>query len=84
MGSFAVEGSPRQRFHLKLTLLRDKLRVWNKEVFGNVGARKESLLEEICGLDKKEESVGLSVEDSAARQCLKEDFEWVLDMEEVL
>lgn len=45
--SFELSRRPGQRLRLKLKLLCDKLRVWNKEVFGNVDQKKTQLLEEI-------------------------------------
>lgn len=58
--SFEVLGKLDQRLRLKLKLLRDKLRVWNKEVFGNVDQKKKQLLEEINFWDLNEESHELS------------------------
>lgn len=53
-----VQGSPGQRFHLKLKGLRDHLQIWNKEVFRDVERRKVSCLDEIKKWDWKEEEVG--------------------------
>lgn len=44
--SFVVTGKPGQMLRLKLKLLRDKLKCWNKEVFGNVEVKKKTLLDE--------------------------------------
>lgn len=46
-GSFTVSGKRGQKLRLKLKLLRDKLCIWNKEVFGNVDLKKKHLLGEI-------------------------------------
>lgn len=45
--SFSVSGKPGQKMRLKLKLLRDRLRVWNKEMFGMVKAKKKQLLNKI-------------------------------------
>lgn len=82
--SFEVDGPSGQKFRQKLKLLREKLRAWNKDTFGNVEVRKASFLEEIRLIDDKEETSGLSEEDKAVRHHLKEDFERVLCMEEML
>lgn len=39
--TFEVSGKARQRLRLKLKLLRDKLRLWNKGVFGSIKTRKK-------------------------------------------
>lgn len=73
--SFEIEGPPGQRFRLKLKLLRERLRGWNRKVFGKVEMRKESLLNEIILLDAKEEVEGLSEEERMRQVSLKGDFE---------
>lgn len=70
-------------FRLKLKLLREKLQVWNRDSFGKVEVRLQSLLKEIHLIDE-EESSALLEEDRAAYQLLKEEYERVLCMEEML
>lgn len=53
--SFVMTGKPSQRLKLKLKLLREKLRCWNKEVFGNIEEKRKTLLAEIKYWDEKEE-----------------------------
>lgn len=69
---------------MKLKLLRDRLRGWNREIFGKVERRKDSIRHELTVLDAKEESEGLSEEDRLRRLSLKGDFERTLLMKEVL
>lgn len=45
---------------MKLKLLREKLRIWNKEVFDNIDLKKKQLLEEIKFWDLTEEQRSLS------------------------
>jgi len=47
----------------KLKYLKEKLKVWNKEVFGDIEAKKHKLIELINSLDMKEESSSLSSEE---------------------
>lgn len=82
--SFEVKCPPGQRFCLKLKLLRDRLRWWNREVFRNVERRKDSILNEINLLDAKEEIEGLLEEKRSLHISLKGDFEITLLMEEVM
>lgn len=69
---------------MKLKLLRERLCGWNREVFGNVELRKESLLNEIILIDAKEEVEGLSKEEMMRQVSLKGDYERFLLMEEVM
>lgn len=50
-------GKPEQKLRLKLKLLKEKLKLWNKEVFGCVEGRKKILIEELKWWDKKEEEL---------------------------
>lgn len=34
---------PGQRLRVKLKMLRENLRVWNKEIFGNIDLKKETV-----------------------------------------
>lgn len=51
---FDVSGPLGQRFRLKLKGLRDVLKGWNKEVFGDIEKKKKSCLDVIQRLDRKE------------------------------
>lgn len=68
---------------LKLKLLRDQLRIWNKEVFKKIEV-KEAILEDIRTLDLKESSDGLSDDDRTASDIPKHEYERVLFMEKVM
>lgn len=76
-----VWGPPRKIFHLKLKGIRDKLRIWNIEVFGDIERRKVGCLK-IHKWDLKElEGLG---EDSRIRKELRMEFNRILAMEEVI
>ncbi|RVX12609.1 hypothetical protein CK203_011720 [Vitis vinifera] len=61
----------------------EDLKVWNREVIGNVSLNKNIVLNWIGFWDAKERDCGLSLEDSEARRCIVEDFsKWVV-MEEI-
>lgn len=82
--SFEVERPPDQRFCLKLKLLRDRQKVWNKEVFGKIEVRKEAILKDIWKFDLKEISAGLSEGERTARNILRDEYERVLSMEDAM
>ena len=51
----------------KLKALKDDLKKWIKEEFGDLAFRKKSLLSELLGLDAREDLLGLSQEDQTRR-----------------
>ena len=54
-------GSPSFVLAQKLKALKEDLKKWNKEEFGDLAFRKKCLLFELMGLDAKEELLGLSI-----------------------
>lgn len=55
MGLFLGDWEARSEMILKLKLLCDSLRVWNKEFFGMVEDKKKNLLDEINFWDSNKE-----------------------------
>lgn len=51
----------------KLKRLRETLKVWNREQFGNMDQKVELLREELKKLDEKDESMGLMDEEELMR-----------------
>ena len=49
----------------KLKALKEDLKKWNKEEFGNLAFKKKSLLFELLGLDAKDEILGFSHKEQA-------------------
>lgn len=47
----------------KLKVMRSKIRVWNKEIFGDPSKQKKTIVEEMALLDKRNEEVGLTEEE---------------------
>ena len=67
----------------KLKGLKGKLKVWNKEVFGNVGTRKAEALHRVGCWDNLEKERELSLEESDERAKARDDYKrWSL-LEEV-
>lgn len=49
--SFCFAGTPSTVLWLKLKALKEKLKEWNKETFGNIDSRLNHILTEIQGFD---------------------------------
>ena len=63
----------------KLKGLKGKLKVWNKEVFGNVGTRKVEALHRVGCWDNMEKYRELSLEESEERAKTRDDYKrWYL------
>jgi hypothetical protein len=73
--SFSFMGSPSFVLAKKLRALKGEIKRWNKEVFGNVGARNKTWAEEPELLDRFEEVRRLSKEDKERRRILVSDLE---------
>ena len=80
--SYCFTGSPSFVLAQKLKTLKEDLKKWNKEVFGDLAFKKKSLLSELLGLDAKEDILGLSHEDQACRTQVKGEIEVLASMEE--
>jgi len=78
---YCFTGSPSFFLAQKLKALKEDLKKWNKEVFGNL-AFKKSLLFELFGLDVKEGILGLLHEDHARRTQVKGEIKVLASMEE--
>jgi hypothetical protein len=82
-GSFSFEGTPSFILAKKLQALKGKIKEWNSEVFGNVGARNRAWAEELKLLDSFEEIRGLSEEEKERKRRLVSDLECSLLQEEI-
>nr|CAN72765.1 hypothetical protein VITISV_037010 [Vitis vinifera] len=67
----------------KLKALKQDLKVWNREVFGNVSLNKNTALSQIGYWDAKERDCGISLEDSEARRRAMEEFSKWAVLEEI-
>ena len=59
----------------KLKALKEDLKKWNKEEFGDLAFKKKSFLSKLLGLDAKEDILGLSHEEQARRTQVKGEIE---------
>ena len=76
-------GSPSFILAWKLKALKDDLKKWNKEEFGDLAFSKKSLLYELLGLDAREDLLGLSHEEQTWRTQIKGDIAHLASLEEI-
>ena len=67
----------------KLKLLKRKMQLWRKEVFGSIEARKNCLLADIRIIDVKEEDGLLLEDDRVNRSLLQKDLHKLIFQEEI-
>ena len=67
----------------KLKLVKEKLKKWNRVVFGDIKTQKYNMLGIINSLDVKEESSGLTSVEIQQRRDAKEDWAKIILMEEI-
>ena len=74
-----MRGSASYRLATKLKEIKQKLKVWNKEVFGNLGCNKAAALQQVEFWDRVESERILSVEETELKKEAKENYKkWVL------
>jgi hypothetical protein len=81
--SFYFLGSPSFILAKKLRALKEEIKRWNREVFGNVRVRNKAWAEELEMLDRFEEVRSLSEEEKERRRLLVSDLEASLLQEEI-
>ncbi|RVW97910.1 Transposon TX1 uncharacterized 149 kDa protein [Vitis vinifera] len=77
-----VRGSASFRLSAKLKELKQKLKVWNREEFGNLESNKEAAIQQVEYWDRVEEERSLSMEELACKKDAKEDYAKWVDLEE--
>lgn len=81
--SFEVTGNPSFKLARKLRLLKEQLKIWNREVFGNINIKVQQALEEVRILDAKEGEGSLSRVEADRRAVIKEELRRLLVYEEI-
>ena len=66
-----MEGWAGQRLPTKLKLLKNKMKEWAKEYFGDLMLQRPKILAEIQALDRKEESDNLTLEEEKEKATSK-------------
>ena len=67
----------------KLKALKEDLKKWNKEEFGDLTFRKKCLLSELLGLDAREDLSSLSLQDQTRRIQIKGEIANLVSLEEI-
>jgi hypothetical protein len=80
--SYSFDGTPSFVLTQKLKALKGDLKVWNKQVFGDVGVKRQQLECELQLLEEKESESSLSDDDRCRREECKIELEKVARMEE--
>ena len=74
-----MRGSASFRLATKLKEIKQRLKVWNKEVFGNLGCNKAAALQQVEFWDLVERDRILSMEENELKKEAKENYKkWVL------
>ena len=77
-----MRGSASFRLATKLKEIKQKLKVWNKEVFGNLGCNKAAALQQVELWDRVESERILSVEETELKKEAKENYKKRVLLEE--
>lgn len=78
-----IKGMPSYCFSKKLSVIKDKLKVWNKETFKNIFAEKAKLEGELEALNKKVMVEGMNRMDFLKEKELKSGLSEILAREEI-
>ena len=70
-GELQVDGFASYIVATKLKFVKEKLKKWNRDVFGDIKTQKYNLLEIINSLDVKEETSGLTIVEIHQRRDAK-------------
>ncbi|RVW22653.1 Transposon TX1 uncharacterized 149 kDa protein [Vitis vinifera] len=77
-----VRGSANFRLSEKLKEVKQKLKVWNREQFGNLESNKEAAIQQVEYWDRVEDERSLSMEESACKKEAKEVYAKWVELEE--
>lgn len=79
---FNFRGSPSFVLHSKLKALKQNLKAWNQDVFGNAGIRRSELLDELAILDGLDERVIIDEVGRVRRLEITRELDDLIFMEE--
>jgi hypothetical protein len=81
--SYSFSGPPSLVLAKKLKTLKEDLKIWNREVFGDVGLKKNGVMVDLLQLDEKEYQGLLSSKDRLQRDDLKAEWDKLAHLDEV-
>ncbi|XP_034684191.1 uncharacterized protein LOC117913358 [Vitis riparia] len=78
-GEIEVRGTASYRLATKMKELKQKLKAWNREVFGNLEGNKSAALQQVDYWDRVESERRLSLEETKLKKEVKESYKkWVI------
>jgi hypothetical protein len=80
--NYPLMGSPSFVLASKLKALKEDLKVWNRDVFGDVNLKQLQLTAELTHLDEKEECGGLSSAERESRKAVLVELDRLAHLEE--
>ena len=81
--SYVFQGSPSFVLACKLRALKQDLKIWNEEEFGNIDGRKNSLLSSVKSLDELADARPLSDEELVHHDQERAELERIILMDEI-
>ncbi|KAG6644474.1 hypothetical protein CIPAW_08G057000 [Carya illinoinensis] len=81
--SYQISGFPNFVLAGKLKNLKNDLRIWNKEIFGNLNDQRENLFQELQRLEDKEVTGALTVNEKERKTVVVAELEKITLMEEI-
>jgi hypothetical protein len=82
-GGYDFQGSPSDILASKLKALKEDIKKWNKECFGDVRIKKLDLMHELQRLEEKENQGLLTAEEKSYRLSTQAELEKTLLLDEV-
>lgn len=79
----SVSGRASYRLATKLKVIKQKLKVWNREVFGNLESNKMAALQQVDYWDQVEGERGLTEEELSRKKEVKDDYAKWVKLEEI-
>ena len=80
---YRFSSSPSFILACKLKTLKEDLKKWNKEDFGDLAFRKKCLLSELLGMDAREDLSGLPQEEHSRRTHIKGEIAHLASLEKI-
>lgn len=81
--SYEFSGSPNFVLNMKLKALKNDLKVWNRDVFGELSFHKAALLQELSSLDVLDEGGNLYEEGEERKLAISRELDHLIELEEV-
>ena len=81
--SYSFSGPPSLVLARKLKALKEDLKIWNKEVFGDVGLKKKGVMNDILRFDEKEFQGVFSDEEQVQRDQLRAEWDHLAHLDEI-